>query len=108
MNSILVNRVYDLDGNWYAPKEHLESYQSVLHVELIDTSSSAEDWDGLLFQLVNGIVYAIPFSQENDYPCRGFTLYTGDVCAKFKHSEFNEEVKRVFIEEYCSVNYVIN
>jgi hypothetical protein len=54
MNNLLINRKYNVPGNWYAPKEFLNNkFKSVVKSNLYDTSSSAGDWaDGLFKKLV--------------------------------------------------------
>ena len=67
-------------NNWYAPLcEFWGSHKSVHTAEYMDKTSSAGDWSGYILQRVGNNVYAIGFSQENDYPHDGFTLYTCEV-----------------------------
>lgn len=76
---LLTNREQHIDGRWYAPSDHLyNDYKSVVCCELINTSSSAGDWSGVFFQRFGNILYAIEFTQENNYPSDGFTLSTGE------------------------------
>jgi len=83
MKNLLINREWNIEGNWYQPCKKLEEFKSVINADYYCTSSSAGDWDGLMFQKLNNRIYAIPFSQVNNYPCgSGFTLYTGDVVTK--------------------------
>lgn len=106
MNYLLLNRDYNVGGNWYAPKEYLLGFPSVIDVELINTSSSAGDWDGVLFQKINEKVYAIPFSQENNYPSSGFTIYTGEKSIfTCPINEFTKEMREAFIYDYCKLIY---
>lgn len=107
MNTILTNRQHDIQGNWYAPSEFLRQYISVLRVKLLNTTSSAGDWDGIFFQLINGIVYGIPFGQENNYPNSGFTLYTGEVYFSCEYSIWNDAIENQIIEDYCEMTYSI-
>ena len=78
MTPILTNREYQVNGTWYAPQKKLESFKSVVKVELTDTTSSAGDWDGYFVQKVGRKWYLIFFTQENNYPNEGFTLRTND------------------------------
>ena len=105
MNLILTNREHNIEGNWYAPEQFLEQYKSVLRVKLLNIGSSAGDWDGIFFQLINGIVYGIPFSQENNYPNSGFTLYTGEVYFSCEYSIWNDTIENKIIEDYCEMTY---
>ena len=76
---LLTNIEFHTDtNNWFAPtKELKEKYPSVIGTELMDTTSSAGDWDGFLIQKTGKNSYkAIGFSQENCYPDAGFTLRT--------------------------------
>lgn len=83
MKNLLINREYQIEGSWYEPCRKLEAFKSVINADYVCTSSLTGDWDGLLFQKLNGRIYVIPFNQENNYPRGGgFTLYTGDVIAK--------------------------
>jgi len=105
MNLVLTNRKWQIDGNWYAPSSFLGKFKSVLFVELIDTTSSAGDWNGLFFQLINGMVYVIPYFQSNNYPGSGFTLQTGDVFYSFNYPTYNETIKNKLISDYCEMQY---
>jgi hypothetical protein len=108
MNTILTNREYQIEGNWYSPTNHLNQYKSILKAILLNTSSSAGDWDGILFQLINGKVYGIPFSQENNWPgSDGFTLYTGEAFISFDYSIYHENIMKQIIHEYCEITYLI-
>ena len=45
----------------------------------IETSSSAGDWTGVIFQRIGGTTYVIPFEQVINFPrSGGFTVYTDD------------------------------
>jgi len=96
MKQLLTNREWNIKGNWYQPEAHLSSFKSVLHVELVQTSNSSGDWDGIIFQKIGNKVYTIPFNQCNNYPYEGFTLYTGEVKTSFSYNEptFNEAIKQ--------------
>jgi len=105
MNLILTNREHNIEGNWYAPRAFLEQYKSVFAVKLLNTTSSAGDWDGIFFQLINGIVYGIPFGQTNNYPNSGFTLWTGEVYFSCEYSIWNGTIEDKIIEDYCEMTY---
>jgi hypothetical protein len=92
MNNILENRTYKIDGNWYAPENHLKSFSSVVKVELCDTTSSAGDWAGYLIQKIGKVSYFIPFNQVNNYPRMGFTLYTGKPIAYWQGKLSQESI----------------
>jgi hypothetical protein len=77
----------------------------VLRVKLLNTMSSAGDWGGIFFQLINGIVYGIPFNQTNNYPNSGFTLYTGEVYFSCEYSIWNDVIEDKIIEDYCEMTY---
>jgi len=79
MNNLLINRKYNVPGNWYAPKEFLNNkFKSVVKSNLYDTSSSAGDWGGWFIQKIGKVFYLIMFYQENNYSHSGFTLFTGN------------------------------
>lgn len=103
---LLLNMEYEVSGNWNAPTRFLKTLPEVVDVEIINNSSSAGDWDGMLFQEKDGKIYSIPFSQENNYPSAGFSIYTDadfeDVCAL---NEWCEEIKSEMIFEYTSLYY---
>jgi hypothetical protein len=113
MKNLITNRTFEIDGGWYAPERYLNSYKSVIKVILINTTSSAGDWDGLVFQKIGKYVYVIPFSQENRYPYSGFNLYTGDVFTKVFidniKKDFTEKSLNMLLEDinekYCELTY---
>lgn len=77
----LTGRTYRTEtNNWYAPsREFSEKHKSVEAMELMDTTSSAGDWEGFLIQKIGkNTMVAIGFYQENNYPHAGFTLYTAE------------------------------
>lgn len=102
---LLVNRVKDIQGNWYAPLDHITDFKSVIDVEYVDQTSSAGDWSGLFFQKLNGTVYAIPFNQDNNWPQYGFTLYTGDLFASIPFKEFNKHRITEVVEQFVKMYY---
>lgn len=106
MKTILKERKYQIDGNWYSPTQFLNTFKSVLKVELIDITSSAGDWSGIFFQLINGIVYGIPFSQENNYSkSSGFTLYTSEVFCSVDYSIWNNNIKEKLVKDFADMIY---
>ena len=108
MKTLLINREFNVPGNWYAPQNKLNEYNSVLDVELTQTCSSAGDWDGVIFQLLNGIVYVIPFSQENNWPRGdGFTVYTSDVFASIPYKNWDSEQREAILHDYCEFTYAM-
>lgn len=84
MSNILTSREYntanyeDLPRSWYAPEQLLERFKSVEYAYLTNTTSTAGDWQGFIVQRIKGRGYVIPFSQYNNYPHAGFTVYTSD------------------------------
>lgn len=84
MNSLLINREYQVDGSWYAPRNYLrDNFKSVVKAELIDTTNSCGSWAGYFVQKILNKFYVIIFWQEivarSDY----FMLYTGDSAMEF-------------------------
>ena len=43
---ILINREYQVQGDWYSPRTRLNEFLSVEKVKYIDQTSSAGDWSG--------------------------------------------------------------
>ena len=101
MNNLLTNREWKIEGTWYAPEEHLKRYKSVIKTGYITMSSSAGDWSGMFVQKLNGWYYFIPFSQENNYPRSGFTLYTDEVFART--SVISEEVWEEKVDHWLCI-----
>lgn len=81
---------------WYTLQKQLpRMYSSILLVEFLETTSSAGDWSGLLYQSVGKSVHVIPFSQTNTH--YGFSLETGDTIAvlpKRNWRELKTEIKK--------------
>jgi hypothetical protein len=78
---LLTDKTYVTRPNtWYAAiKEFKNQYPSGIYYEFMNTTSSAGDWDGFLVQkLGKNKAVAIRFSQQNNYPDDGFTLYTAE------------------------------
>lgn len=83
---LLINREYNLNQgrvNWYSALEKLREFPSVERVDFYDTCSSAGDWSGYIVQKIGDRRYLILFSQDNNWPCYGFTVYTGEVIASW-------------------------
>lgn len=101
---LLVNRKWDILNDdsqsrvtWYSPSHFLESFKSVDHVELWNTTSSAGDWEGFILQKIQDNFYLIPFSQENRGLNKGgYTLYTGNVLLSWKGEIPLEEVYNLY------------
>ncbi|MFP4019837.1 MAG: hypothetical protein ACLFUH_11375 [Bacteroidales bacterium] len=107
MSNVLTNREYQIDGNWNEPAKFLrENFKSVIGTEMIDITSSAGDWSGLVFQKIGGKIKIIPFEQTNNYPSGGFTLYTSNhIFASIDEKDFNQENKEILMEEFFVLYY---
>lgn len=106
MNNLLTNREYKIYGDWNTPKEFLlENFKSVIDVKLTNTTSSAGDWDGIIFQQIGKTIHIISFSQENNWPKVGsYTIYTGEQAVmKLAASKLTPEVKDSIVEQYCEI-----
>ena len=81
MKSLTDRKYATKENNWYAPLiEFWQKHKSIIHARYMDTTSSAGDWSGFIVQRIGKHkAQAIGFSQENDYPHDGFTLYTCEV-----------------------------
>jgi hypothetical protein len=102
MNNILTNRQYKIDGNWYAPRDYLQSYKSVIKVELYNTMSSSGTWDGFFIQRIGKKLYMINFSQDNNFPRGGFTLYTGNKNELYEDElPDNDTLYQLYEDFYC-------
>jgi hypothetical protein len=76
MKKDLKNLELIIDGNWYAPLHYLQEKENVVKAELIDTTSSAGDWQGYIIQKYNRKYELIFFMQENRaFGGSGFNLY---------------------------------
>lgn len=73
-----------------------EKFSSVVRVSFVNTSSSAGDWTGLIYQRLNGRLFVIPFYIENAYPYSGFDCYTSDKVAVFNTTNHSEVEKYIF------------
>jgi hypothetical protein len=104
---LLLGREYQLKGSWYAPLRKLESYKSVIKAKLVDTMSSAGDWRGIFLQKAGNYVYAIAFSQENNFPWPGFTLFTPEKpifrIGYYKGLDLDQTMEEIvdYYLEYC-------
>jgi hypothetical protein len=67
-------------GNgWYAPSAYLKNQPGVVKCELLNTTSSAGDWDGYYAVESGEGIALIGFSQANRYPQGpGYVLYTDE------------------------------
>ena len=88
---VLENRKYSISGGWYSPEKYLNDYPSVIKTGLWNTCNSSGDWEGWIVQKIGKRYYLITFSQVNNYPHSGFTLYTGKVISKFDHAPATED-----------------
>ena len=87
MNNILINRKYNINQGkvgWYSPRDFINDFASVQKVDFWDTMSSAGDWGGYFIQKIKNTSYLIPFSQLNNYPKNGYTLFTGEIIASWQ------------------------
>jgi hypothetical protein len=84
LKSVLENKEYQIEGGWNAPRDKIAAFPSVVKALLWNTTSSAGDWTGYFVQKINHNFYLIPFSQENNWPRGGFTLYTGNIIASWR------------------------
>lgn len=75
----MTNSGIQIDGNWYAPLHYIKELKGVVKAELLDTTSSAGDWSGYFVKKIKDegkTMFEIwTFSQENNWPQGGFTLY---------------------------------
>lgn len=104
-SELLINKQWDIEGNWYSPVNYLRESPEVVRAELINTMSSAGDWEGYILQSHGGKFYLIPFSQENNWPrSYGFSVYTGESLAEFDHKpsadECDEVIAFYYVEGY--------
>ena len=102
--NLFTNKEEKIDGNWYKPYEYLRDIPSVVKAELLDTCSSAGDWNGYFIQRKYNTFFLIPFSQKNNYPRSGFTLNTGEVFASWKGNITKEDLN-LLVSEYCQFYY---
>lgn len=102
---MFTNKAIDIEGNWYEPVHYLRNKASVIKAELIDTTSSAGDWSGYFIQKVGNKFYVIPFTQENNWPSTGFTLYTNDAIASFEAQPDNTELDELMDYYYQNMMF---
>lgn len=95
----LADKEFHVEGNWYAPRNKLKDYSSVVKVELYDTTSSAGDWSGFFVQKMGENRYdVLLFTQHNNWPNKsGFNVHT-TLLGKCDTILSNEEIYK-FIEE---------
>jgi len=106
MKNLLINREFEVAGNWYAPQEKINEFKSVKVSELLNTSSSAGDWNGLFAQVLNGKTYIIPFSQQNNWPrSNGYTLFTGELYCKINGVITELTEWEDILVDYCEMIY---
>lgn len=78
----LADKEFHVEGNWYAPRNKLKDYSSVVKVELYDTTSSAGDWSGFFVQKMGEKRYdVLLFNQHNNWPHSGFKVQTQLLCS---------------------------
>lgn len=101
MNKLLINRTFTIQGRGlYVKSEILNKYQSIISVIYIDTTSSAGDWTGLLIQKLYGKYYAIPFSQNNNYPHESFDICTFKTYCEVDYTQIKDENFLNFLWNY--------
>ena len=105
MNYLVKKTYVTKTNNWYAPtNEFKENYKSVIEIVLMDTTSSAGDWNGFIVQKVGKHkLIAIGFSQYNNYPHDGFMLGTCEhpfYCVKdyTKEQNYMENIKNCWLQ----------
>lgn len=87
----------EMSGNWYAPTEYLERQESVVMAELMNTCNSAGSWEGLFVYSDGDCYYVIAYSQENNYPRGGYTLFTEELpVATFSKMPQKEDLCRIY------------
>ena len=96
----LINKEWNTNDGWMAPTRHLKNYKSVIHTELIQTTSSTGDWNGLLFQKIGNKILAIPYLQYSNYPYYGYTLCTDEVFTELQTTELTPDTIDWVIENY--------
>lgn len=102
---ILTDRVWNVEGSWYAPKQFIkENFRSVVFCDYISTSSSAGDWNGLIVQRFGNKLSTVIFSQENNHPNSGFTVTTDSKVYETTVSKDFREYQTIF-EEFINNMY---
>lgn len=98
-NNLLLNREYNVQGTWYKPSDFLyENFKSVVRVELIDTTSSAGDWSGMIVQKINKTYYLIIFTQEVvDIFSDEYIIRTSDFAIKCNNAPSLDEIREKYI-----------
>jgi hypothetical protein len=90
-----------IEGDWYDPKRYLESLPSVIVAELMDTTSSAGDWSGMLVRKSGKKYQVYLFSQENRWPNGGFNLSI----SRMIYSQDTMPSDEVLADDYQSLCY---
>ena len=104
---LLTNKVYATGtDNWFAPScEFQMLYPSIQGAIFMDQTSSAGDWSGFIVQKTGTrSAVAIGFSQENNYPHSGFTLYTAEhpfYKGDFNNPKFVENAKNSWRQQFA-------
>jgi hypothetical protein len=88
--------------SWYAPQRYLQSFNSVIRADHIDTTSSAGDWVGYVAIKNGDNIALVSFEQHNNWPGDGFTLQIDNAPFAFV-SEFSDIDDAV--AEYCERFY---
>ena len=104
---LLTNKVYATAGKtWYYPTIEFQAlYPSIQGTIFMDQTSSAGYWTGFFIQKTGTkSAVAIGFSQENNYPHAGFTLYTAEhpfYKGDFNNPKFVEEAKNSWRQQFA-------
>ena len=101
MNNLLINKELKFAGDCSVKIQFEKRYKSVTKFVYTDTTSSAGDWSGYFVQKIGKNFYMIGFSQSNNFPNSGFTLYTMEnYFAKFQSIDYLDELEKEFCEFY--------
>ena len=95
---LLINREFQAKGErigWYSSLHNMREYKSVERADFYNTMSSAGDWSGYLVQKIGDVRYMILFSQENNWPRNGYTVYTGEVVVRWTGKLKEEEILKI-------------
>ena len=96
------NMKMDIQGNWYGARDYLRGLRNVVAAEITQMSSSAGDWDGYFIVKHGGKYHVFEWSQENNYPYSGFTLYTSQVRLMSQSKWTEEEVINALLPDSIS------
>lgn len=83
-----------ITGNWYTPEEYLKTKKSVVYTSLLNTSSSAGDWDGIFIRKQGDKYKVFSFYQENR-GLSGFNLYIGSLLFETKKELTNTRLEAI-------------